>query len=135
MSVPEQIVILERAALDRSGAGDPRGYLDTYAVDVTYFDPVTAARIDGLEAMTAYYQPWTGKIRVDRYDMVNPRVVVTADVAVLTYNLVNFIRDADGAERLLNRWNSTAVYRRHDTTWKIVHAHWSYIQPTLADAD
>jgi ketosteroid isomerase-like protein len=62
-------------------------------------------------------------------------MVVTADVAVLTYNLVNFIGGADGAERLLNRWNSTVVYRRHDTTWKIVHSHWSYTQPTLMNAD
>jgi ketosteroid isomerase-like protein len=126
--------MLERAALDRWGAGDPDGYLGIYAADVTYFDPVTAERIDGLDAMRAYYRPWTGKIRVDRYDMLNPRVVVTDDVAVLTYNLVNFIRDVDGAERLLNRWNSTAVYRRSETTWNIVHAHWSYIQPTLANA-
>jgi ketosteroid isomerase-like protein len=135
MSVPEQIVMLERAALDRWGAGDPSGYLDTYAADITYFDPVTAARIDGLAAMKTYYEPWTGKVRVDRYDMLNPRVVVTDDVAVLTYNLVNFISGADGAERLLNRWNSTAVYRRHDMTWKIVHSHWSYTQPTLVNAD
>jgi uncharacterized protein (TIGR02246 family) len=130
----EQILTLERAALDRWGAGDPGGYLDVYAEDVTYFDPVTAARIDGLEAMREYYRPWTGKIRVDRYEMRNPRVAVTGDMAVLTYNLINFVSDAVGAERLLNRWNSTAVYRRRDAVWRIVHSHWSYIQPALADA-
>ena len=129
----EQILMLERTALDRWGAGDPSGYLDIYAADVTYFDPVTAARIDGLEAMTDYYRPLTGKIRVDRYEMPNPRVVVTDDMAVLTYNLINFVSDAGGAERLVNRWNSTAVYQRRDTTWKIVHSHWSYIQPTLVN--
>jgi len=37
-------------------------------------------------------------------------VVVADDIAVLTYNLVNFLRDANGTERLLNRWNSTTVY-------------------------
>ena len=130
----EQILTLERAALDRWGAGDPGGYLDVYAEDVTYFDPVTAARIDSLEAMREYYRPWTGKIRVDRYEMLNPHVAVTGDMAVLTYNLINFVSDAVGAERLLNRWNSTAVYRRRDAVWRIVHSHWSYIQPALADA-
>jgi ketosteroid isomerase-like protein len=134
-STVEQILMLERTALDRWGAGDPGGYLNIYAADVTYFDPVTTARIDGLDAMREYYHPWTGKIRVDRCDMLNPRVVVTDDVAVLTYNLINFISDADGAERLLNRWNSTAVYQRHNTTWKIVHSYWSYMQPTLANAE
>jgi len=41
---------------------------------------------------------------------LNPSVVVADDIAVLTYNLVNFLRDANGTERLLNRWNSTTVY-------------------------
>jgi ketosteroid isomerase-like protein len=34
-----QIVMLERAALDRWGNGDPSGFLELYATDVTYFDP------------------------------------------------------------------------------------------------
>ena len=130
-SVQDQILMLERAALDRWGAGDPDGFLETYAADVTYFDPVTAARIDGREAMGAYYRPWIGKIKVDRYEILNPSAVVTDNIAVLTYNLVNFLREADGTERLLNRWNSTAVYQRHGTEWKIVHSHWSFTQPTL----
>src|SRR6478752_302082 len=92
-SVQEQILRLERAALDRWGAGDPSGFLETYAADVTYFDPVTASRIDGHEAMTEYYRPWIGKIKVDRYEILNPSAVVTDDMAVLTYNLVNFVRE------------------------------------------
>src|SRR5207302_196864 len=102
------------------------------AEDVTYFDPVTAARINGLAAMTEYYRPWTGKIKVDRYEILNPVVVVTDEMAVLSYNLINFV-EADGAERPLNRWNSTAVYRRRDNTWQIVHSHWSFIQPSLTN--
>jgi len=130
-SVQERIVRLERAALDRWGAGDPAGFLEIYAAGVTYFDPVTASRIDSHEAMREYYRPWIGKIKVDRYEILNPSVVVTDDMAVLTYNLVNFVRETDGTERLLNRWNSTAVYQRHGTEWKIVHSHWSFTQPTL----
>jgi len=53
MEITTEIVALERAALDRWGKGDPQGYLETYADEVTYFDPVAATRIDGLEAMTA----------------------------------------------------------------------------------
>jgi ketosteroid isomerase-like protein len=129
----DQILTLERTALDRWGAGDPSGFLETYAGDVTYFDPVTAARIDGLDAMTEYYRPWIGKIKVDRYEMLNPSVIVTDDMAVLTYNLANFVRDFNGPERLLNHWNSTTVYQRHGTSWKIVHSHWSFTKPTLVN--
>ena len=37
--------------------------------------------------MKAYYRHGPGRSGSIRYDMVNPRVVVTADLAVLTYNL------------------------------------------------
>jgi hypothetical protein len=33
----EQILALERAALDRWGKGDPGGFLELYANDITYF--------------------------------------------------------------------------------------------------
>lgn len=126
--------MLERKALDRWGAGDPGGFLDVYGPGITYFDPVAAARIDGWDAMRDYYAPWIGKIYVKRYDIVNPHVVVGGDMAVLTYNLTNFVDNKDGVEVVLNRWNSSVVYQRIGADWKIIHSHWSYIQPTLAAA-
>jgi hypothetical protein len=51
-------------------------------------------------------------IRVDRYDMIDPRVQLDGDVAVLTFNLMNYLTDSNGIESLLNRWNSTEGYRR-----------------------
>src|SRR5438045_409482 len=89
---------VERGALDRWGKGDPDGFLELYAPDITYFDPVTVTRIDGHQAMVDYYRPWVGKIQVARYEMLNPQVVVDGDMALLTYNLVNYIRDAKGVE-------------------------------------
>jgi len=121
-----QIIALERGALDRWGKGDPDGFLELYAADITYFDPVTAARIDGHQAMVDYYLPWAGKIHIAGYEMLNPQVVVDGNMALLTYNLVNYIRDAQGAESVGSRWNSTTVYQRHDNTWKTIHSHWSY---------
>jgi hypothetical protein len=47
----DQILMLERSALDRWGKGDPGGFLELYAADITYFDPLSAARIDGHQAM------------------------------------------------------------------------------------
>jgi ketosteroid isomerase-like protein len=124
-----QVIIgLERAALDRWGAGDPGGYLDVYDEAITYFDPVVARLIEGHAAMTEYYRPWTGKIRIDRYDMIDPHVVVGGEMAVLAYNLVNYVRGDDGVEAVKNRWNSTAVYQRRGGVWKIVHSHWSYTE-------
>src|SRR5262245_53625860 len=120
----DQILTLERAALDRWGQGDPGGFLDLYATDISYFDPVTAARIDGHPAMVDYYRPWIGKIQVLRYEMRSPQVVVDGNLALLTYNLVNYIRDANGGETVGTRWNSTTVYQRRGDTWKAIHSHW-----------
>ena len=122
----DEILMIERSALDRWGTGDPGGFLDLYAADITYFDPVTATRIDGHQEMVTYYGPWTGKIRIARYEILNPQVVVEGNMALLTYNLVNYIRDAKGVESVGSRWNSTTVYQRQSDTWKAIHSHWSF---------
>jgi len=68
----ETIIGLERGALDRWGKGDPQGYIELFAPDVTYFDPFQERRVDGISAMTDLLLPITGKIKIDRYDMLNP---------------------------------------------------------------
>jgi ketosteroid isomerase-like protein len=122
----DQILMLERGALDRWGKGDPGGFLEVYAPDVTYFDPVTVARIDGHPAMVDYYRPWAGKIQIARYELLNPQIVVRDTMALLTYNLVNYIQDAQGVESVGSRWNATTVYQHRGGTWKAVHSHWSF---------
>jgi ketosteroid isomerase-like protein len=127
---PGAIIALERAALDRWGKGDPQGYLESYAPDITYFDPGAERRMDGLPAMQALLLPLTGKIRVERYEMIDPKVQHDGDVAVLSYNLVSHAKRANG-DSLVVRWNSTAVYQRISGTWKIIHSHWSLTKPEL----
>ena len=128
---PDQIVAMERAALDRWGAGDPQGYLEIMAPGVTYFDPTQARRVDGLQAMADLLVPFTGQIKVDRYEMVNPVVQPHGDAAILTFNLLSYRRNPDGTDRVIAHWNSTEAYARVDGRWRIVHSHWSYVQPEL----
>ena len=128
---PMQIIALERAALDRWGRGDPQGYLEIMAPEVTYFDPSTDKRIDGLPALRAMIEPYTGKIKIDRYEMVNPRVQHHGDVALLTFNLLNYRKLPDGTEQVALRWNSTETYARVGGSWRIVHSHWSFVKPEL----
>lgn len=126
---PEAIVALERAARDRWGAGDPQGYLEIYAPDVTYFDPFLERRIDGLEAMKELLIPITGKLKIDRYEMIGPKVQRHGDVAVLTYNIVNYARLPNGTEKVTVRLNVTEVYCRIGGKWKIAHSHFSHTEP------
>lgn len=127
MEIVTEIIALERAALDRWGRGDPQGCLETYVDDVTYFDPVAPTRVDGLDAMKAWYAPIAGKVKIARYDMIGARVQRYGEIAVLSYQLINY----GDSDIVLNRWNTTAVYRQTDAGWKIAHSHFSYTQPEL----
>ncbi len=120
--ITAEIIALERAALDRWGAGDPSGYLEISAPEVTYFDPFLQRRVDGLEALAAWYAPLRGTIRIDHYDMIEPKVQVCGDAAVLTFNLASY----SGTEAM--HWNCTEVYRHGQQGWRIVHTHWSIAQ-------
>jgi ketosteroid isomerase-like protein len=128
---PEKIIGLERAALDRWSNGDPKGYLELYSPDITYFDPSREKRVDGLEAMTQLLAPITGKIKIDRYEILNPKVQRDGDVATLSYNFISYRKQPNGSERVLNKWNNTEVFQRLNGTWKIVHSHWSFTTPEL----
>lgn len=116
-AIAQHLLALERAALDRWGKGDPSGFLELNAPDVTYFDP--EHRIDGLPALTTLYESIRGKIRIDRDEIIDPRVQVIGDAAILTYRF-----DSHGSEGVMH-WNATEVYRRSAGQWQIVHSHWS----------
>jgi ketosteroid isomerase-like protein len=136
--VKAELVAMERAALDRWNKGDPNGYLEIMSPNVTYYDPTREKRVDGLAAVKEYVipameriRPAVEKIRVDHYEMINPQVQRVGDVAILTFNLINILKQADSEKELSVRWNSTEVYRLIDGKWKIIHSHWSYTKPEL----
>ena len=120
VAVAEQVIGLERAALDRWGKGDPSGFLEICAPDVVYFDPFLKRRIDGLVELTARYQGIRGKIHLDRYELLNPVVQGDDHLAVLTFNYVSWGNEGE------SRWNCTEVYRNDPYGWRIIQTHWSY---------
>ncbi len=121
----EVILGMERAALDRWGNGDPSGFLEICAPDVVYFDNTLERRLDGLDALTAHYGPVRGKVFLERYELLNPKVQLCGDAAVLTFNFVGY---AQGGS---SRWNCTEVYRRAEGEWRIIQTHWSVMQHAL----
>jgi ketosteroid isomerase-like protein len=130
----EELVSLERSALDRWVTLDPQGYLGLYADEVTYFDPTTETRLSGLEAMKTRFAPMKDlklPFTDPRYEMLEPKVQRHGDVALLTFNLVNYGKLADQPERVLARWNSSELYARVDGKWRIIHSHWSYVRPEI----
>ena len=123
----QAILAVERGAFERWAKGDLSGFLDASDPEVDYFDPFLEARLDGLSALRALYGPMQGKIHVERWEMINPRVIVSGDMGVLTFNFVSYSKGGTV------RWNTTEVYRRKNGQWKIVHTHWSLTKPQLAN--
>jgi ketosteroid isomerase-like protein len=121
MDTAEEIIALEKAALARWGRGDPDGFLEISAPDVVYFDPYQELRIDGLPALAAYYETIRGQVSFERFELLNPHVQQSGDLAVLTFNYVSYTGEQ------ASRWNCTEAYRRQpDGRWRIVQTHWSY---------
>lgn len=83
--IAAHIVGLERASLERWGRGDPDGFLEITSPDVSYFDPFTERRLDGLAALRELYDTIRGKVHIDRFEILEPRVQVAGDVAILTF--------------------------------------------------
>ncbi len=127
----EAIIALEKGALDKWSKGDPAGFINIMAADETYFDPLLDMRVDGLDGFKTHLAPFAGTFSIDRYELLNPQVIVDGNLAVLNFNLVNYGAQSNGGKKTTSRWNSTEIYRRIDGKWKIVHSHWSYTKPDL----
>jgi ketosteroid isomerase-like protein len=112
------IIAMEKAALEEWNRGNPTGYLDIYAENITYFDPIQ--RINGFEKIKELYESIRGKLQVEKYEIIDPVVQVSGNTVVLGYILVSH------AENKVYRWNCTEVYQQQsDKQWKIIHSHWS----------
>ncbi len=126
LSAEQEIIDLETRALQRWGQGDPDGFLQLCAPDVVYFDPFHEHRLDGVEAVTALYESLRGRVRIDRFELIDPRVTLSGEFALLTFNFRSV------GDQVIN-WNTTEVYRRTDGAWRIIHSHWSITRPELLE--
>jgi ketosteroid isomerase-like protein len=118
------IITMEKTALDKLNKGNPSGFLEIYADDITYFDPFREKRFDGFEKVKTFYESMQGAFRIDSCGMIEPVVQIAGETAVLSYNLASYI----GSD--VFREKCTEVYRQQpDKQWKIIHSHWSVITP------
>jgi ketosteroid isomerase-like protein len=114
------IIALEREALERWGCGDPDAFLEISAADVSYFDPFTGRRLDGIDALRSLYDGIRGKIRIDHFEIIEPRVQFAGKAAILTFRF-----ESHGSKGVMH-WNTTEVYRLMDSGWRIIHTHWAF---------
>lgn len=127
----DTILSLEKQAMERWRNGDPWGFVELSAEDISYVDPGLTKPINGLEEYRAYMKQVEGKIHYQGSEFIDPRVVTAGEAAVLTYNYRSTVLAPDGSVSSQTPWNATEVYFRRDGQWKIVHTHWSFIRHKL----
>lgn len=113
------VLAMERAALARWGRGDPSGFLEISDPGVVYFDPFQPRRLNGLAELTRLYESLRGQVRIDAWELIDPRVEVAGETALLTFNFASRAGDAQ------DTWNCTEVYQRREGAWRIIQTHWS----------
>jgi len=132
--IAAEIMRLETGAMERWRKGDPSGFLEISAPEVTYFDTGTRALLNGLAELKKEYDKRVGKIHYDVMEFINPRFQVFEDSAVLFYQFFSTTLNPDGTIKSRTPWNCTEVYAKTAGGWKIVHTHWSYINGQRKDS-
>jgi ketosteroid isomerase-like protein len=129
----DDVLSLEKAAMERWRHGDPMGFVELSAEDILYVDPGQTKPIIGLEAYRPYMKQLEGQIHYQRSEFIDPQVVVMGDAALLSYNYRSSVLTPEGQVSSQTPWNSTEVYFRRAGGWKIVHNHWSFIKQKLPE--
>jgi len=99
------------------------------ADDYTEFNADFPVRLEGKAMSNALYEAQTrsgGKSLVG--EMVNPKVQVYGDVAILSYNFVGVSLEKDGSTSN-NTAKSTRVYAKVGGQWRLVHANFAPVLP------
>lgn len=122
--IKNAIIALEKQALEQWNNGNPDGFLELSSDDVVYFDPALKNQLVGKKALENYYSNVRGKIKTDRFEMINPLVQLSSGFAVLSFH---YESEIDG---MVIKMNCTEVYVLNSSNqWKIIHTHWSFVQP------
>jgi len=117
----EIIIAKEKMALDRWAKGDPYGFIELAAEEVTYFAEGTDTLVRGFKAFEMANAPMKGKISIPRFEMRDPKVQLHGEVGILTYVLYNYSE----LDSITSRWRSTEVYLLMNDDWKLIHSHWT----------
>lgn len=113
-----------QAANDRWASGDPMGFLECSAPDITWSEPFTPQnRVSGYEALKTFLEDFKGQIPPHEHELLDPMFQFYNDMMIVTYRYQGSLEG-----ELANPWKVTAVYRYMDGDWLSVHENWSEVK-------
>jgi len=126
--VAKEVIAITKAQWAAQSAKKPASvWMKTVAVEYTEFNPDSPTRLDGKAVnarLSDALSSGSGDFVAD--EMVNEKVQVYGDVAILTYNYVGATKDKDGKVET-NFAKSTRVYVKKDGKWMLVHANFAAV--------
>jgi len=121
--VADEIIAMVKAqwAAETADPTNSAEIFKTLADDYTEFNPSYSTRLDGKTVVVNLAKPSGTSTRVAS-EMLNTKVQVYGDVAILSYNFAGVRKNKDGE---LTPWRakSTRVYARLSGKWKLVHSN------------
>lgn len=124
--VSDEIIAMVKAqwAGQMSDPGNADNFKNV-ADEYTEFNGDYSTRVDGKALSMRLNEPSAkASGKVVAAEMLNPKVQVYGDVAVLSYNYAGKIQNAAGELKTI-RAKSTRVYAKQAGKWKLVHANFA----------
>ena len=123
--VANEVIALAKAQWAAGIAKDTAKQISFLADDYTEFNAGYPTRLDGKELNATLNRAGNmGEAKTLVSDMVNAKVQVYGDAAILTYNFIGSGMTVDGKVEP-NLAKSTRVYAKIDGAWKLVHANFA----------
>ena len=118
-------IVKAQWAAEMTDPGNIAEQFKNIADDYTEFNSDFSTRLEG-KAIAMKLTEATSKDpgRTLAGEMLNPKVQVYGDVAILSYNYAGVSKNKDG-ETKSNRAKSTRVYAKQGGSWKLVHANFA----------
>ncbi|MEU0163004.1 SgcJ/EcaC family oxidoreductase [Streptomyces sp. NPDC006261] len=126
---PEEVATLvefEKSIQWRWTSGDPTGYMDALAEDVTYVDPLAENFAVGREAVRAHFKRIYADAGLTRQEYLDESArVISSDEVLLVFTFNTYQPDDNGGEKLFLSWNMSLIFRKTDGEWLLSHGHLS----------
>jgi ketosteroid isomerase-like protein len=124
-SVEDEIIAVTYAAWKAQMEKNALEANKILADEYTEFNSEASTRLDGKEISVRLGDAMLlGSTKVISAEMLNPKVQVYGDVAILTYNYLGLNQDHDGKTTTMKA-KSTRVYVKMNGNWMLVHANFA----------
>jgi hypothetical protein len=124
-AVADEIIRITKAAWAADMEEDVTAAMSILAPEYTELNGEYSTRQEGKDVARRLYEAgYQDSGRLIAAEMFNPKVQVYGTAAILSYNFVGVVQDADGANTTV-RAKSTRVYVQQGGTWMLVHANFA----------